>query len=255
MGYWDPDYYFEDCKSEADEIIEEAKDKIIDLIYEKAKEEINCINEAKKLAEKNYSDAKLKIGELTQQNIIKDKEIEKLKTQIESGDKKSLTNLPIAIGDKVWVVVYDHDDEITCPVCGGTRSIERLIEGVKYKADCPKCSYSVPKDSRMSDKCCYNFYKVKECKVTELVVNLTKNSRTISYWAVDAGWNGSTRKYDEDKVFKFKEDAEDCAEKLHRISRAKAYEAVGREVPDILKPYLEVKEHDSSETCLPYAGV
>lgn len=250
----DYDYYYGESKSEADEIIEEAKDKIAEIIYQKAKEEIMYVQDAYEIQKKNYSDAMNRVGELTQQNILKDKEIEKLKAQIESGDKKSLTNLPIAIGDKVWVVVYDHDDEITCPVCSGTRSIERLIEGVKYKADCPKCSYSVPKDSRMSDKCSYNFYKVKECKIKELVVNLTKNSRTIAYWAVDAGWNGSTHKYDEDKVFKFKEDAEDCAERLHRISRAKAYEAVGREVPDILKPYLEIKEHSSSETCLPYAG-
>jgi len=250
----DYDYYYEDSKSEADEIIEDAVDKLSKLIYDKAKEEITYIQDAYEISKKNYKEAMDKIGELTKTNIAKDKEIEKLKAQINSGDKKSLTELPIAIGDKVWIVVYDHDDEITCPVCGGTRSIERLIEGVKYKADCPKCSYSVPKDSRMSDKCCYNFYKVKECKVTELVINLTKNSRIISYWAVDAGWNGSTHKYDEDKVFKFKEDAEDCAEKLHRISRAKAYEAVGRELPDILKPYLEIKEHGSSETCLPYAG-
>ena len=79
IGYWDPDYYFEDCKSEADEIIEEAKDKLVNLVYEKAKEEINDINKAKEIAEKNYSDAKLKIGELTQQNILKDREIEKIK--------------------------------------------------------------------------------------------------------------------------------------------------------------------------------
>lgn len=250
----DYDYYYEDSKSEADEIIEEAKDKIAEIIYQKAKEEITYIQDAYEIQKKNYNDAMNKVGELTQQNIIKDKEIEKLKSKLESGDSKSLTNLPIAIGDKVWVVVYANDDEITCPVCGGTRSIERLIEGVKYKADCPKCSYSVPKDSRMSDKYSYYFYKIKECKIDSLTIHLTKNSRTILYYATDIGWNGTTSKYEENRVFKFKEDAEDCAEKLHRISRAKAYQAVGREVPDILKPYLEIKEHSSLETCLPYAG-
>lgn len=238
----DYDYYYNESKSEADEIIEEAKDKIAEIIYQKAKEEITYIHDAYEISQKNYKDAMDKVGELTQQNIIKDKEIEKLKAQIESGDKESLTNLPIAIGDKVWVVVCSHNDETTCPVCGGTGSIERLIEGVKYKADCPKCSYSVPKESRMSTKCSYNFYKIKECTVKELFIKLAKNLRAITYQVVDVGWNGSTYKYDEDKVFKFKEDAEDCAEKLHRISRAKAYEAVGREVPDILKPYLEIKE-------------
>ena len=245
MGYWDPDYYFEECKSEADGIVEEAKDKIIDLIYEKAKEEINCINEAKKLAEKNYSNAKIKIGELTQQNIVKDKEIEKLKSKLESGDSKSLTNLPISIGDKVWVVTsYGCDGEVTCPICGGSRYVEKLIDDVKYKADCPKCSYSISNDKRFSNKTSYYFYKVKECKIESLTVKLTKDSRNIIYWTTDIGWNGTTNNYEENRVFKFKEDAEDCADKLHRISKAKAYKDVGREVPDELKPYLNMEVKD-----------
>ena len=133
MGYWDPDYYFEDCKSEADEIIEEAKDKLVNLVYEKAKEEINDINKAKEIAEKNYSDAKLKIGELTQQNILKDREIEKLKDRLNSSDNKSLTNLPISVGDKVWVVAYEHDAEVTCPVCSGRCYVEKLILFLRIK--------------------------------------------------------------------------------------------------------------------------
>lgn len=239
MGYWDPDYYFEDCKSEADEIIEEAKDKIVDLIYEKAKEEINDINKAKEIAEKNYSDAKLKIGELTQQNILKDREIEKLKDRLNSSDNKSLTNLPISVGDKVWVVAYERDDEITCPVCGGSHYVEKLIDDVKYKADCPKCSYSVTSDKRLSSKASYYFYKIKECKVDSLTVHLTKDSRTINYWATDIGWNGTASKYEEDRVFKFKEDAQNKADKLHRISRVKAYKDTGRDIPEEFLPYLE----------------
>lgn len=239
MGYWDPDYYFEDCKSDADEIIEEAKDKLVDLIYEKAKEEINAINKAKELAEKNYSDAKLKIGELTQQNILKDREIEKLKNKLNSGDNKSLTNLPIAIGDKVWVVSYERNDEITCPICGGSRYVEKLIDDVKYKADCPKCSYSIPNDKRLSNKASYYFYKIKECKISSLTVQLTKDSRTILYYATDIGWNGTTSKYEEDRVFKFEEDAQNMADKLHKVSRAKAYKDTGRDIPEELIPYLE----------------
>ena len=244
MSYWDPDYYFEECKSQADEIIEEAKDKIAEIIYQKAKEEITYIQDAYEISKKNYNDAMNKVGELTQQNILKDKEIEKLKSKLESGDSKSLTNLPIAIGDTVWVVAYERDDEITCPVCGGSSYVEKVIDDVKYKADCPKCSYSVPKDKRLSSKTSYYFYKIKECKVDSLTVKLTKNSRTILYYATDSGWNGTISKYEEDKVFKFKEDAEDYADKLHRISKAKAYKDVGREVPDILKPYLEMKDCD-----------
>lgn len=250
----DYDYYYEDSKSEADEIIEEAKDKLAAIIYQKAKEEITYLQDAYEIQKKNYKDAMNKVGELTQQNIAKDREIEKLKSKLEAGDSKSLTNLPIAIGDTVWVVMSSNEDEITCPVCDGTRSIERLIEGIKYKADCPKCAYSVHKDARKLDKCSYKFYSIKECKVKELSILLTKNSRTIAYWATDVRWNGSTYKYEENRVFKFKEDAQDYANKLHRISKAKAYRDVGREVPDILKPYLEIKENTNSEIPLPYAG-
>lgn len=237
----DYDYYYEESKSEADEIIEEAVDKISKLIYDKAKEEITYIQDAYEIQKKNYTDAMNKVGELTQKNILKDKEIEKLKKQLESGDSKSLTTLPITIGDKVWVVSYYHNDSVKCPECAGTRSIERLIDGIKYKADCPKCSYSVPSDKRKSYTADYKFYKVKECEITGLTVNLTKNSRTILYFARDVGWNGTTDKYEENKVFKFKEDAQDMADKLHRVSKAKAYQEVGIEVPDILKSYLNIE--------------
>lgn len=242
MGYWDSDYYFEDCKSEADEILEEAKDKLVDLIYEKAKEEINDINKAKEIAEKNYSDAKLKIGELTQQNILKDREIEKLKDRLNSNDNKSLTNLPISVGDKVWIVAYERDDEITCPTCGGSRYVEKLIDGIKYKADCPKCSYSIPNDKRLLNKASYCFYKIKKYEVAGITVNLTKDSRTIIYSAKDEGWNSTTSKYEEDRVFKFEDDAQNMADKLHRVSRAKAYKDTGRDIPEELIPYLEEDE-------------
>ena len=50
----DYDYYYEDSKSEADEIIEEAKDKIAEIIYQKAKEEITYIQDAYEIQKKNY---------------------------------------------------------------------------------------------------------------------------------------------------------------------------------------------------------
>ena len=233
------DYYYEDSKSEADEIIEEAKDKIAEIIYQKAKEEIMYVQDAYEIQKKNYKDAMNKVGELTQQNILKDKEIEKLKDRLNSGDNKSLTNLPISVGDKVWVVAYERGAEVTCPICNGSNYVEKLIDDVKYKADCPRCSYSVPKNNRLSSKASYYFYKIKECKVDSLEIHLTKDSRTINYWATDVGWNGTASKYEEDRVFKFKEDAQNMADKLHRSSRAKAYKDTGRDIPEELIPYLE----------------
>lgn len=238
------DYYYEDSKSEADEIIEEAKDKIAEIIYQKAKDEIMHVQDAYEIQKKNYKDAMNKVGELTQQNIIKDKEIEKLTSKLESGDSKSLTNLPISVGDKVWVVAYERDAEITCPVCGGSSYIEKIIDGVKYKADCPKCSYSVPNDKRFSNKASYYFYKIKKCEITGITVNLTKDSRTIMYFAKDEGWNSTTSKYEEDRVFKFEEDAQNMADKLHRVSRAKAYKDTGRDIPEELILYLEESKNN-----------
>lgn len=235
----DYDYYYEDSKSEADEIIEEAKDKIAEIIYQKAKEEIMHIQDAYEIQKKNYKDAMNKVGELTQQNILKDREIEKLNDKLNSSDNKSLTNLPISVGDKVWVVAYEHDAEVTCPICGGSHYVEKLIDDVKYKADCPKCSYSVPKNNRLSSKASYYFYKIKECKINSLTIHLTKDSRTILYDATDIGWNGTTSKYEEDRVFKFKEDAQNKADRLHRVSRAKAYKDTGRDIPEEFLPYLE----------------
>ena len=224
------DYYYEESKSEADEIIDEAVDKISSLIKERAKEEINYIQDSYEISKKNYSDAMDKVGELTHQNILKDKEIQRLKDTLESMDSNSLTNLPIKIEDTVWAVSYSHNDHVTCPECNGNRRIEKIIDSIKYTAECPRCSYTIPSDKRFECSHAYNFYKIKQCVIKRITVSLTKDSRTLVYFAEDKGWNGTINKYEEDMIFKFKEDAQDKADRLHKEEKEKAYKSVGREL-------------------------
>ena len=93
------DYEFDgDIESQADEIVHEAKDKLIDLIYENVKSEIE---EDKK----NYERAKKRADELQKECYEKREkidvleiELKKVKEELERTDKM-IPKTPFALGD------------------------------------------------------------------------------------------------------------------------------------------------------------
>lgn len=137
------DYEFDgDVESQADEIVHEAKDKLIDLIYENVKSEIEEDR-------KNYERAKERADELQKEcyenrekiNVL-EIELKKVKEELERTDKL-IPKTPFALGDEVWVTYRKYNDkgEVRCPMCNGEGYITALTDVYgTLKCVCPHCN-------------------------------------------------------------------------------------------------------------------
>lgn len=149
------DYEFDgDVESQADEIVNEAKDKLIDLIYENVKSEIEEDR-------KNYERAKERADELQKECYEKREkidvleiELKKVKEELERSDKL-IPKTPFALGDEVWVTYrkYDNKGEVRCPMCNGEGYITASTDVYgTLKCVCPHCKNEWGKTKAEYDK-------------------------------------------------------------------------------------------------------
>ena len=132
--------YCDDCKSEADEIIEEARDKLVDLITEQANSEIKAILENNKRFVKTNEELRQKIESL-------EKERDVLKTDLDEAKKELVLNGNInpqyKIGEVAYYMVSSEWKVIKCPICNGTGYIKINDSAFgTLTANCPHCSGS-----------------------------------------------------------------------------------------------------------------
>ena len=152
-AYFDYDFD-EDTESQADEIVHEAKDKLVDLIYENIKSEIE---EDKK----NYEMAKERADKLQKECYEKREkinaleiELKKVKEELERSDKL-IPKTPFALGDEVWVPYMKYGDKglVKCPACNGKGYIvtQNDVYGT-LKCICPHCNNNYGKTEAGYDK-------------------------------------------------------------------------------------------------------
>ena len=132
--------YCDECKSEADEIIEEARDKLVDLITEQANSEIKAILENNKRFVKTNEELRQKIESL-------EKERDVLKTDLDEAKKELVLNGNInpqyKIGEVAYYMVSSEWKVIKCPICNGTGYIKVNDSAFgTLTANCPHCSGS-----------------------------------------------------------------------------------------------------------------
>lgn len=132
--------YCDDCKSEADEIIEEARDKLVDLIAEQANSEIKAILENNKRFVKTNEELRQKIESL-------EKERDVLKTDLDEAKKELVLNGNInpqyKIGEVAYYMMPSEWKAIKCPICNGTGYIKVNDSAFgTLTANCPHCSGS-----------------------------------------------------------------------------------------------------------------
>ena len=138
--YWD-DYsdYYEQEPSEVDEIVDDAVQKITDIITERAKDEIDSImNKAKYLEEQNAIESKQR-AEAWKETAAWKKKCEELTKELEK--QRTELKLEFEVGEKVFFTRYRHDrsKKVFCSECGGTGVIKRIVDGEEYSKKCPKC--------------------------------------------------------------------------------------------------------------------
>ena len=176
------DMYFT-TPSEADSIIDEATDRLRDLI----KDDVKCVVDAynKALREKDNLESDIARLNWEKQRIEADVEAAKIKAE----DAKN-TYIPSAYinkfvskrtdgygpGDKVWAVIRDFNSH-PCTFCGATGYISaKMDDGTEFKAICPKCN------GRKTVK--NNKYYVSHDKIecVKMKLNFTENEVSENCW-------------------------------------------------------------------------
>lgn len=170
------DYEFDgDVESQADEIVHEANDKLVDLIYGNVKSEIEQDKQ-------NYVRAKERADELQKECYEKREkinaleiELKRVKEELERTDKL-IPKTPFALGDEVWVPYQKYSDkgEVKCPMCNGEGYITTLTDVYgKLKCVCPHCNNDWGKT-----KAEYDRYSVKRGYIKAISIFMDKAKET-----------------------------------------------------------------------------
>ena len=176
------DMYFTN-PSEADSIIDEATDRLRDLIRDDVKCVIDAYNKA--LREKDNLESNIARLNWEKQRIEDDIEAAKAKAE----DVKN-NYIPSAYinkfvskrtdgygpGDKVWAVIRDFNSH-PCAFCGTTGYISaKMDDGTEFKAVCPKCN------GRKTVKNNKYYVSLDKIECVNMKLNFTENEVFENCW-------------------------------------------------------------------------
>ena len=134
------DYYFED-QSEAEQIIEEASEKLIGLISEKTKAEIERYKRLYELDSKRASALQKEVFEQREKINVLEIDLKRAKEELERQDNE-IPKVPFMPGEKVWWVSNDCQNEaiIKCATCQGTGEVKtQTTDFGEVEITCPHC--------------------------------------------------------------------------------------------------------------------
>lgn len=223
------DYDFDgDTESQADEIVHEAKDKLVDLIYENVKSEIEEDR-------RNYERAKERADELQKEcyekrekiNVL-EIELKKVKGELERSDKL-IPKTPFALGDEVWVTYIKYGDKglVKCPICNGEGYITTPSDVYgTLKCVCPHCNNEWWKTKAEYDK-----YYVGRRYIKSISIFTDKAKETrFEYGTIEDKKNLDVKDYNYvnyvKHVYATKEEALEKAQELENESKKKAEEKI-----------------------------
>ena len=223
------DYEFDgDVESQADEIVHEAKDKLIDLIYENVKSEIEEDR-------KNYERAKERADELQKECYEKREkinaleiELKKVKEELERNDKL-IPKTPFALGDEVWVTYRKYNDkgEVKCPMCNGEGYITALTDVYgTLKCVCPHCN-----NEQGRTKAEYDKYYIERRYIKSISIFIDKAKETrFEYGTIEDKEKLDVKDYNYvnyvKNVYATKEEALEKAQELENEGKKKAEENI-----------------------------
>ena len=235
MYFFDDNYdYFGTYKSKADKIVNEAKEKLLQLVSK----EVEATLEEKK--DKEISELTEKYAEekiaLKEKIAVLEAEVNNLKEEAKRQDNL-VPKMPFVPGDLVYFLVQDKQYAISCPNCSGKGTV--IVNTKEYgdlKISCPVCkgwgdrkqtpyfSYKVNKGYIVkvdfskelgSDKYNFNYY-----------IDYTSNKKPTKF--TESCWDYHKQ---EKQVFKTLKEAEEARELANKESKEKA-ENVYKEATD-----------------------
>lgn len=134
------DDYFED-QSEVEQIIDEATDKLVGLISEKTKSEIERYKNWYESAAEVRDKLQKRVYEQAEQIKVLEVDLKRVKEELERKDNE-IPKVPFMPGDKVWFIGNDCRNEvlIECPVCKGRGKVKtQTADYGEVEITCPHC--------------------------------------------------------------------------------------------------------------------
>lgn len=134
------DDYFED-QSEVEQIIDEATDKLVGLISEKTKLEIERYKNWYESAAEVRDKLQKRVYEQAEQIKVLEVDLKRVKEELERKDNE-IPKVPFMPGDKVWFIGNDCRNEvlIECPVCKGRGKVKtQTADYGEVEITCPHC--------------------------------------------------------------------------------------------------------------------
>jgi len=201
------EYFYE--PSEADTIIDEAKEKLNDLLTEEVKQTMKQASEAKQSLEKlqkEIREAEYRLGNLKLEHQREEKKWENLDQY--HMPRQYIKRLVEAVagdfapGDTVYALAVDFQNE-ECPLCHGNKEVECKIADSQevLSINCPTCKGRGYRSKRID--------YIKERKVSEVHLKLCFDDYRVCYWSSNCIYlDGRDSSTDIKDIFHTKEEAE-----------------------------------------------
>lgn len=176
------DMYFTN-PSEADSIIDEATDRLRDLI----RDDVKCVIDAYNKALREKDNLESDIARLNWEKQRIEADVEAAKAKAEDVKNNYIPSIYInkfvskyadgyGPGDKVWAVIRDFNSH-PCAFCNATGYVSaKMDDGIEFKAICPKCNGRRTVDD--------NKYYVSPDKIecVNMKLHFTKNEVSENCW-------------------------------------------------------------------------
>lgn len=134
------DDYFED-QSEAEQIIDEATDKLVGLISEKTKSEIERYKNWYESTAEMRDKLQKRVYEQAEQIKVLEIDLKRAKEELERKDNE-IPKVPFMPGDKVWYIGNDCRNEVVikCSTCEGRGKVKtQTADYGEVEITCPHC--------------------------------------------------------------------------------------------------------------------
>lgn len=198
------DYLY--SSSKADELIEEMKDKLHELITDEAKE----IMVAYRKAENELSDLNRQITRKKRDIKNLQEELKELEDKHTKADRYDMPRKYIdafvrditgyfAPGDKVFIIDRKLE-RVQCDKCKGEKKVNAIIEGEENIIECPKCrGYGAVSE---------HYDTIEEREIRDVHLKLCFEESRVSLWTSDSVYiRGEEYAIQPENIFKTYEDA------------------------------------------------
>ena len=218
------DDYFED-QSEAEQIIDDTIDKLVGLISEKTKSEIERYKNLYESTAEVRDKLQKRVYEQAEQIKVLEIDLKRTKEELERKDNE-IPKVPFMLGDKVWWIGNDCRNEVVikCSTCEGKGKVKtQTADYGEVEITCPHCKGNSV--ARYEPAKAYQGYVVRSRitldaadDVPSFIYDLVKDESDLEKFKS----NEDRYTFSRYEIYKTKEEAEKATDQETKIRKLKA---------------------------------